>query len=260
MGNYYYLMSSLPPLQFPFLPEGLGSISLKHSLEMDLLKEDLKKVRSLYLFVDLLNIKPLFEEEEIDPRGNLNEKDLDEALLDKSFFPTYVFDFLQKHETREERLKYFPFLLAEFFREESSKQSGFLQKYFTFERELRLVLVGFRAKKLHRDLVKELQFEDVADPFVLQILAQKDADEYEPPEEYKEVKELLSSCEADPTEQNKAIAGYRFKKVQEMVEGNEFSIDSLLAYLVQLMIVEYWNALDKEKGQIILSTFKKSKR
>ncbi len=260
MGNYYYLTSSLPPLEFPVLPEDIGSISLRADLEMNLSEEDKKKVESLYLFVDLSNIKLLFREEEVDPRGNLDEKGLDEALLYQSFFPLYVFDYLQKYETRQERLKNFPTLLAQFFREEAETQTGFIQEYFSFERELRLVLLGFRAKKLHRDLGKELQFEDLADPLVMQILSQKDAEQYEPPAEYKEVKELLDLCGSDPLEQNKAIAGYRFRTIREMGKGNSFSIDFLLAYLAQVMIIEYWNELDKEKGQTILSTFKKSAR
>ncbi|MBS0627837.1 MAG: DUF2764 family protein, partial [Verrucomicrobia bacterium] len=260
MGNYYYLAASLPPLEFPVLPDEIRSISLRSFLEMDLSKADREKVRSLYLFVDLSNIKPLFEEEELDPRGNLDEKALDEALLHQEFFPLYVFDFLQKYETREDRLKNFPSLLAKFFREEIKSQKGFIQKYFLFERELRLVLLAFRAKRLHRDVVKELQFEDLSDSLVLQIIAQKDAEQYEPPIEYKEVKELLAQCGQDPLEQNKVIAGYRFRKVREMAEENAFSIDFILSYLAQLMIIEHWNELDKEKGQTILSTFKKSEK
>ncbi|MES2199303.1 MAG: DUF2764 family protein [Chlamydiota bacterium] len=260
MGNYYYLASSLPPLEFPILPDDIGSVSLRASLEMNLSTEDKKKVQALYVFVDLSNIKPLFGEEEIDPRGNLDEKGLEESLLHQSFFPLYVFDFLQKYETREEKLRNFPALLAQFFREEAETETGFLQKYFSFERDLRLVLLGFRAKKLHRDVSKELQFEDLSDPLVLQILSQKDADLYEPPVEYKEVKELLDSVGGDPLAQNKAIASYRFRKIKEMGEEKSFSVDWILAYLAQLMIVEYWNGLDKEKGQTILSTFKKSEK
>ncbi len=260
MGDYYYLAASLPALEFPVLPDDISSLSLKSSLEMNLSEEDRKKVRSLYLYVDLCNIKPIFGEEEIDPRGNLDEESLDEALLHGSFFPVYVFDFLSKYETREERLKNFPALLALFFREESEKETGFLQKYYSFERELRLVLLGLRAKKLQRDLLKELQFEDLTDPLVLQILSQKDAEQYEPPFEYKEIKELLASWESDPLEQSKAISAYRFRKVKEMAQETPFSIDAILAYLVELMIIEHWQELDKERGQTILSTFKKSEK
>ena len=257
MGNYYYLAASLPALQFPVLPD-LTFESFKSSLELNLSKEDEKKLQALRLYVDILNIRPVLHEEEIDPRGNLDEKDLNLALLERDFFPQYVFDFFEEHETLAEKLKYFPALLSRFFKEEIEGQEGFLKKFFSFEREWRLVLLALRSKILKRDPVEELQFEDPKDPFVMQILSQKDSEQYEPPQEYKEIKDLLYSCGSDPWEQNKVIASYRFNKVQEMIEEKQFSMEFILAYLAQLMIIENWNELDKAKGQIILDTFKNS--
>lgn len=255
MTNYYYLATSLPPLEFPNKPD-VDFMSVRDLLEMNLSQEDLQKVHKLCLFVDLLNIRFLLQEESIDPKGNFGEKDLDDALVDQTGFPQYVFDFLTEHKTLNEKLQYFPELLTQFFQQMAASTTGFLQKFFTFEREWRLIVLAFRSKILHRDLLKELQFEDLSDPLVRQILAQKEAESYEPPIEYKEIKDLLHACGPDPIEQNKAIAFYRFKKVQEMCEGQLFSMDWLLAYLAQLMILEYWNELDQAKGQMVLDTFK----
>lgn len=255
MGNYYYLAASLPPLEFSQRPE-VSFASLKMALELNLSKEDLNKVRLLRLFVDLCNIRPLLQEEEIDPRGNLKEKELEEALLSETVFPDYVFDFLKEHETLSEKIRAFPFLLAKFFQEETPEQEGFLKEFFIFERQWRLVVLALRAKKLKRDLLKELQFEDLHDPFVMQILAQKDTEGYEPPSEYREIKEILESCGPDPWQQNKSLCVYRFNKIQEMISEFPFSIDWILAYLAQLMIIEYWNELDETKGRAILDTLK----
>jgi hypothetical protein len=259
MGNYYYLASSLPPLDFPSKPE-ISFASLRESLDLNLSKKDLAKVAALRLFVDICNIRPLLQEEEIDPRGNLAEKELEDAILSESFLPEYVFDFLQEHETLLEKIKAFPELLSRFFQEEASEQTGFLKDFFEFERQWRLIVLALRAKKLGKDLVKELQFEDLHDPFVMQILAQKDAEQYEPPLEYQELKDLLQACGPDPLEQNKVLCFYRFSKIQEMVRPKQFSIEWILAYLAQLMIVEYWNELDEAKGRGILDTFKMSER
>jgi len=106
------------------------------------------------------------------------------------------------------------------------------------------------------DFLHELQFEDTHDPFVMQILAQKDADVYEPPVEYHEIRDIFQSCGEDPWQQNKSLCSYRFYKIQEMVSGLQFSMDWILAYLSQLMIIEYWNELDESKGRAILDTFK----
>ncbi len=255
MGNYYYLAASLPPLDFPHKAE-ISFASLSTPLELNLSKEDLNKVRILRLFIDLCNIRPLLQEEVIDPRGNLKEKELEEAILSETIFPDYVFDFLKEHETLSEKLRAFPFLLAKFFQEETSRQKGFLRVFFEFERQWRLVVLALRAKKLQRDLLKELQFEDLHDPFVMQILAQKDADIYEPPSEYREIKEILQACGPDPWQQNQSLCAYRFYKIREMIDESPFSIDRILAYLAQLMIIEYWNELDEVKGRAILDTFK----
>ncbi|MCX6990108.1 MAG: DUF2764 family protein [Chlamydiae bacterium] len=257
MSNYYYLATTLPPLEFPSVPD-ISFESLKESLSLNLSEKDLEKVEVLRLFVDINNIRPLLLEEEIDSRGNLTEKDLDEALLVQDFLPEFVFDFLDKYDTLPEKLKHFSELLSKFFTEEIPKQKGFLKEYLTFEREWRLVILALRAKIANRDVAKELQFEDFNEPIVSQILAQKDAEQYDPPVEYKELKEKFLACGTDPWQQNKMLSEYRFSRIEEMVKKGQFSIQAILAYIAQLMIVEYWNELDEERGKVILDTFKSS--
>jgi hypothetical protein len=255
MRNYYFVAPSLPPLSLKEKPE-ITFAELMWRLQINLSKSDLEKAKLLSRFVDICNIRALLMEEPIDPRGNLSEKELDEALLVQMHLPSYVFDFLSQFEKVPDRIKNFSGLLARFFNEEIPKQKGFLRDYLTFEREWRLVLVGLRAKQLGRDLAKELQFEDPTDPLVAHLLAQKDSDRYDPPMEYMEIKEILASCKGDPWAENKAFAEYRFRKIEEIAEGKLFTIDQILSYEAQLMIVEMINELDREKGRMILDTFK----
>jgi predicted transport protein len=254
MGNYYFLAPSLPPLMLRNRPD-ITFEELKARLRVNLNKEDEQLAKTLMRFTDVNNIRNLLMEEPIDSRGSMTEKELDEALLIRSGLPDYVFDFLDQFEKTQERIRNFSALSAQFFQEEIPRQKGFLKRYFTFEREWRLVLVGIRSKQLGRDLTKELQFEDLNDPFVAQILAQRDADRYEPPTEYQELRELIQASYPDAWEQHKAFAAYRFQKVEEIAEGSIFSIDVVLAYMVRLMIVEQYHELDEEKGHMILETF-----
>lgn len=254
MGNYYFLAPSLPSLILRDKPE-MTFEELKARLDVNLSKQDRSLAQLLMRFTDICNIRNLFMEEPIDPRGTLSEKQLDEALLVRSGLPEYVFEFLDQFERIQDRIRQFSALLARFFQEELPQLKGFLNRYFTFEREWRLVLVGLRAKQMGRDLTRELQFEETTDPFVVQILAQKDTDRYEPPMEYAELSELMAATYPDAWEQHKAFAEYRFRKVEEMVEGSLFSIDVILAYMARLMLVEQYHELDEEKGQMILETF-----
>lgn len=255
MRNYYFVVPSLPPLSIGDRPE-ITFEELTNRLEISLSKGDLLKTKVLRCFVDICNIRALLMEEPVDPRGNLNEKELDEALLVHAVLPEYAFEFLDQFEKVADKIKNFPGLLALFFNAEISKHKGFLRDYLTFERASRLVLVGLRAKQLGRDVAKELQFEDPTDPLVAQILAQKDADSYDPPAEYADLKELVASCYNDPWLENKAFAAYRFKKIAEIAEGKIFSIDQILCYMAQLMTIENLIELDEERGNMILDTFK----
>ncbi len=255
MRQYYFVVPSLPPLSMHDRPE-ITFDELMTRLEISLSKSDLEKVKVLRLFVDICNIRALFMEEDIDPRGNLNEKELDEALLVHAMLPPYVFEFLDQFERVRDKIKNFSGLIALYFNTEIPKSTGFLKGYLTFERESRLVLVALRSKQLGRDVAKELQFEDPTDPLVAQILAQKDSDSYDPPAEYSDLKELIASCYNDPWLENKAFAEYRFKKIGEIAEAKLFSVDQILAYVAQLMIIEDLIQLDALKGNMILDTFK----
>lgn len=255
MGKYFFVVPSLPPLSLDEKPD-LSFHELIARLQMSLSRSDLAKVKVIRQFVDLCNIRALLMEEPIDLHGNLNEKELDEALLVHANLPDYVFEFLERYEKTSDKIRNFSGLIALFFNEEIPKHKGFLRAYLQFEREWRLVLVGLRAKMMGRDVARELQFEDPQDPLVAQILAQKDSDRYEPPAEYADLKELITACAYDPLAEHRAFAEYRFKKVEEMTEAHPFSIDQILSYMIQLMIIESIEELDKEKGKMILQTFK----
>ena len=84
MKNYYFLATFLPPLVFSERPS-LTFEDLKERLQSNLSPTDYKKVEVLFQLVDLGNIRALLLEEPIDPRGMFNEKELDEAILLKSF-------------------------------------------------------------------------------------------------------------------------------------------------------------------------------
>lgn len=255
MRNYYFVVPSLPPLSLRDLPE-ITFHELMVRLETSLSKSDLAKIKVLRTFVDICNIRSLLMEEPVDPRGNLTEKELDEALLVQAGLPEYVFDFLSQFEKTADKIRNFSGLFALFFNEEIPKHSGFLKDYFTFERESRLVLLGLRAKQLGRDVAKELQFEDPTDPLVAQILAQRDSDRYDPPFEFNDLKELVSSSYADPWLQQAAFVEYKFQKISEITRPAPFSMEQVLSYTAQLMLVEDKNELDAERGKMILDTFK----
>lgn len=253
MTKYYYLGTYLPSLSFD-MPLEIKWNELETLLRDNLTEKDYQKVDLIRGLYDLLNLRAYWLKEELDPFGNLDPNELEEALLNnQAELPVYVSDFLEKYNTKEERLHHFPFLLSTFFKQAAESSKGFLRDYLSFERELRLVMTGFRAKRLGRDLSIELQYENPEEELIAQILAQKDAKEYEPPEKYQELKGIFKTYADDPLGLQRAIDEYRFNFINQLVNlSDQFSIESILAYTTQFMILQKWFQLDKQKGNEIV--------
>ena len=129
--------------------------------------------------------------EEIDPFGEMTVLELGESLMGHSGFPDYVFEFIDSNPHKADRIRNFPYLLAKFFQSADQIDDPFIRSYLHFERKLRLVMTAFRAKKLNRDLNAEFQYEDPEEEIIAQLLAYKDAKNFEPPEKFKEIKNYL---------------------------------------------------------------------
>lgn len=213
---------------------------------------DLKQAKEFRFLEDIYNLRAYWLGQELDPRGNLSRQELEEFLLQDDRLPPYLREFLQKYESKEDRLKYFSSLVAGYFRYEIAKSKGLLKKYLKMEREIRLMFVAFRAKQLNRDLFRELQFEDPYDDFVAQILAQKDAKEFQPPQDYTDLKTIFDRFNAEPLKLHQALLEYKYYKIEEILGYDKFSFDRILGYMIQLMMAEKWFELDRQQGTQII--------
>ena len=247
MKGHFFLGSFLPKLQFDF-PCDFSFKDLITLYKSNLTRNDMKKVWLMRHFIDLKNVCQFLREEPIDPHGNFSESEVSQALDHQEGFPQYLFDYLEKYQTLEEQIRFFSSVLSQFFLDSQEQFSGFLSYYFDFERKWRLVLTAMRAKKLKIDLSKEFQFEDPKDLFVAELLAQKDASNFEFPLEFTELEEALKGNDKNPKEQYRALAEFYFHNILEKIQDHPFSIDYLLGYLAQFIIVDNWNMLNEKKG------------
>lgn len=247
MSRYFFLGSILPSIRVGSEP-GILFDDLMTLYKDNLDSSDLEKVKAIRGYIDLKNIQNLLKKEEIDHRGNLSEKELDEAIVNQEGLPSYLFDFLEEYQEVPEQLRNYSKVFISFFKQMDKKHRRFLREYFRFERSWRVLLTGYRAKKLGVDPTVALQHEDFHDPLIAEILAQKDAPFFEFPFEYVELGEKLKDVGQEPDKQYQLMADFRFHRIRDMVQDHPFSIDYLLGYLVQLMIVEDVFALDEKRG------------
>ena len=241
--QYYFVAAALPPLDLDEKPE-LSLAELRALYALNLTERDQELVHRLLVAIDLSNLRALWQELPLDERGPMSAKELEAAVLVKSGFPPFVIEFLERYESIEERLRNFGELsvaLTQFLLE----AGGFLARFALADREMRLVLAALRAKRLKRDLLREMQFEDFGDPLVASILAQKDAATYTPPSEYERLPKLMLH---DPKTQEHELLQERLKRIEELEGQEPFSIDHLLGYLLRLELIEAWHSLDEPQG------------
>ena len=257
MPNYYFLGTLLPDLIIGEPPE-IGFYEFIDLLKNNLSANDMEKVRVLRSLYDLFNLRVYWKSMVLDPFGNFDANDLEEAFATQTLLPNYVFKFMEEHESTEDRLKHFHDLISTFLKSEAEKQTGFLKWFLELERDLRLVMLGFRAKKMGRDLTRELQNEDPEEEIIAQLLAQKESPVYEPPDKYEDLRPIFEKYYDQPLEIQRALLEYRFRKIDEHLGiTDSFSINRILAYLAELILVEKWQELDKEKGLEIMNTILK---
>jgi len=245
--SYFFLGSVLPPL-------AVGRPLEWHFDELDVLlrdnmpQKDYQKIKTIRLYIDLKNVKQILQKNPIDERGNLTEKELDEALALEEGLPQYLFEHLRKYEDPKDQVRYFSSVFVQFFKEREENEKAFLSFYFHFEREWRLLLIGLRSKKMNRSLVGEIQYEDFHDPLVAYLLAQKDHPRFEFPFEHQKLEEMLSKAGSFPMQQYESLVKYRFQYLIERVQDKPFSLDYVLAYFVLFMLLDDWNRLSEEEG------------
>lgn len=249
----FFIYGILPPLEFGSRPD-VSSRALTELFELNLSRSALKQVHTLKLWIDISNIYELFGGSSFDGRGNYSKSTIKALIANEEELPAYVFDFFQSHETESDRKRYFPELIAQYFREEKEKSRGYLREFLKFEHDVRILLVGFRAKKEGRNLAEELQFEDMSDPIVASVLLQKDrAGKFQFPTEYEDLEEVLEESLLNPSKQYEGIASFRFRFYIKYFTDHPFSLEGILAYMWALWILEDFFALRREDGEKLLS-------
>ena len=230
MTQYYFVGTSLPELKIGEEPE-ISFEAFDELLRLNLTPSDYEKTKSLRLLFDLENLALFLQGKPLSLYGGLQSVDFEEALLEGGHFPEWIEQFLQDFQSNQERLQAFPKLWAYFASEYIPKTKGFLRSYFEFDRKLRLIFSALRAKKLKRNLAQEWIYEDPQDPLVQELLNGI-------PPDASDLVQLFQNNGEDPEKLREALLKIRFEKI-EMERGlDEFSIDRLLAYMIQLHLVE----------------------
>lgn len=239
--RYYFLAASLPEIQLGKEPE-LSFDALMVLFRENLTQGDMGKIDRLRWLIDLQNIQRFTLEKPLNPRGSLSRQAIEEALLHRVGLPEYVFDILDEGQN-------FHKLYLTFFGTEAREEKGFLKRYFSFERAMRLCLTAYRAKKIGRDLKAELKDADNGDFLVKRLLSSQDVTQAEFPFPMRDLWDMLQRLSDQPKEQAFELLKYRFEKIGELAKDAPFSFEALMIYTLRLMLAEEWFFLNEEEGK-----------
>lgn len=247
--SIFFVYSSLPPLDFDSKPD-ISTEGLLELFHLNLSQSQLKKVHTFQLWIDLHNLYGSF-----DKRGVYSKSTLTDLLKWEEKLPDYVFEFLSLYETSEAQERNFGWLISAYFQKERKRNTGFVREFLQFEHEWRVIMAGYRGKKIGKSLGRELSFEDMDDPIVAMTLSQKDTHTaFVFPYEYKDLEQIIASAGPDPSKQLSALANYRFNFYQQIIFENPFTLKALIAYMMALWILEDYYALKQDKGEMLLET------
>ena len=127
-------------------------------------------------------------------------------------------------------------LCGHFYRAVARQKSGFLRNYFEMDRKLRNAATVFIAAKTGTDPSKYTVGETESSM-----------------ESYPELQEIFQ-C-SDLFEREHRLDRLRWDKITEMTVFHYFDMDVILAFLAKGMIVERWQAMDKERGAVLFRQY-----
>ena len=253
--NYYCLISGLPDIVLEQSKAPFTLSELIDELHQSLHPEDFHLVELILLPYENSNLRDLAGRTDAPwhPWGKHSREELEEKLREPGLLPAYQYRFYQafKGETPlwqgmswENQLTrlYYDFVMEE--------TSGFLRAWFSFERSLKNLLVAWNCRAFH--LPPEGQL--IGDDEVTQALLKSHARDFGLSKDLELVDKVLHALERDDLlEREKAIDRIKWNYLDALNTFNYFSIEVVLGYLLQFLMLDRWLRLDPEKGERIIA-------
>lgn len=234
MGNFYYIATLLPVLEIGIRPE-LTFSEYDTLLKLNLNKREYSFVKRIKEYHDLENIRLSLKEKPISRFGNYDRTELREHIHFAESFPPYIQNYLNCYQQTSERLQYFPELLFKYWQQKCNQ--NFLDRYFKFETQLQLIQIYLRSKHLNKNYLNEWPFHEEKNEKMreeAEIISLKGFDD---------LKKAFEFHATSPLELHRSICQYRLDWIQKEIGEKLVSLEGLLGYLLQLIIVEKWNDL-----------------
>ncbi len=273
MSQYYYLVAGLPDLSLGDSKLSYTVADFRTELYPFLTDADKKLIDLFYLKFDNANVLSLLKDKEasVDTRGNYSASELLEniailkeggTIADKHF-PSYLSTFIIEYFTSAGSTGILPEdrLAALYYAYGMQSSNRFVASWFEFQLNMKNILIVFTARKHKLEAASLI----VGDTETTDALRTSNARDFGLGGEIGYLEQLLKISDTENLlEREKKTDALHWKWIEDETFFNNFSIERLFVFLLQLEIIERWLSLDKEKGnqlfRSIISSLKDSAR
>jgi len=254
VGNYYYLISSLPEL---ILDSGKRVITFKEFIEFcfeQLNEKEFNKLKKIFIFNDIKN--SVFHKEKnfkyLVP-SFYSEEEFKENLKDTDTFFPFMAEYFY-HNKSEKRI--YPKMLKIdeiimlFYQYIDNFPNDLLKKYFMFELDLcnALTALSLRANQI-TDPDKIIVYTDESKAFI-----KSTAIDFGLSQHLEYLNKLLDAYKTgDLIKIEKTVENIKWQWLEENAEELEFSFNFICSYTIKLLSVERWHNLTDKRGEEVLN-------
>ncbi len=258
-SNYYYLVSSLPELRLDDYKEPYRINEFIEELQANLASEHFKHVQDVLCMNDNPNIIDIVSRSGntwLDLRGNWTFDQIKAFFAEPESMDSkehaYILGFMnsvesiKKEDNKVSRSQAEELLLSKFYAEMMQHKNDFIQEYFNFDFQLRNILLAINKRKFNIDKIRFLESNENE---IVRKLKTSTANDFNLSQEIDYMQVLIAAFEKeDIVYREKFIDQLRWNKIDQINTFSYFKVDTLLGYLIKLMMVERWIALEKNQG------------
>ena len=252
--EYYYLIAGLPDIVLEQSKAPCTLAELVEELRENLQPEDFEKVQLLLLDLDNRNLLHLLQQKETgwESLARYSREELEMGLKEEDNLPEYMLQFAEayRHEqpiwpgmSWENHLTrlYFDYALAQ--------TQGFLHDWFTFEQNLRNLLVGWNSREYDIPLEGQL----IGENEITHAIKQQHSRTFGLEREVEYFDRLEHVLEQDDLfEREGDIDRLRWQVIEQCTTFHYFTVERVLGYFLQFRLLLRWLKLDQQRGQQLI--------
>jgi hypothetical protein len=258
--KYYYLVTGLPDI---YLGQTTGLISFEDMLtqiKSELHPADIKKLESVFLPFDNLNLLNLCfrNNKPWHTMANYSNDELKSGIEGvQNEFPPYLYEFYDsfvKGDLFQEEYIWEYQLSERFFEYILSNTQGFLHQWYHYARDLRNILAALSAR-YHG---YSIEYQLVGNNEVTDKLRSGKTYDFNLSYDFPYIEMFIKLHEQrDFIELEKQIDFIRWNKIEELTEYSYFDFDKIAAYVIKFSITDRWAKYSTERGnELFLSKIK----